>query len=104
MSPLGPKGDFTALTVDVRVSPGSNIPATSSDVRFGPIRDTAQPSSAGVRNSARRPSAFVRRIEQHTGSRKTAIDIEHVAGDVGGISGCEESSCGRDVGRLRVPL
>ena len=54
--------------------------------------------------AARRPSAFVRRIEQHTGSRKTTIDIEYVASDVTSIRRCEECNCGRDVGRLRIPF
>jgi hypothetical protein len=69
-----------------------------------PIRDMTEPSSAGVGMRRSPLSTVVRRIEQHTGSRKTAVDIEYVARNVGGIAGCEESNCGRDVGRLRVSL
>ena len=49
-------------------------------------------------------SAFVRRIEQHTGSREATIDIEHVAGNVASIGRCEECDCGCDIGRLPIPL
>ena len=81
---------------------GNGLDGCSKAVRLRAMRDMTEPGSAGVRQLP--PSTVVRRIEQHTGSRKPAVDIEHVARNVGGIGGCEESNCGRDVGRLRVSL